>query len=125
MGFPPEHRAAAFWEFIRRYMEEGPEHLPEPNLGAWRPLDLKGLYLDNTPSPVVRLKTKWLRPLDITVLFPLRIIWFLIPYPTELIYYFVERRVKVNPFPPKMEESCRREKTIKVWYPKQSTEEVS
>jgi hypothetical protein len=34
MGFTPEHRAAAFWEYIRRYMEDGPDGLPEPDLGA-------------------------------------------------------------------------------------------
>lgn len=82
---------------------------------------MKGLYLDNTPFPIIKLKTKWLWPLDVTVLFPLRITWFLISYPTELIYYFVKRRVKINPFPPEMEESCRCEEAVKVWYPKQST----
>ncbi len=121
MGFTPEYRAAAFWEFIRRYMEQGPDDLPEPDLGAWRPLDLKGLYLDNSPLPLIKLKTKWLWPLDIGVLFPLRVIWFSISYPTELIYYFVEKHVKVNPFPPEMEAACTCDETVKVWYPKQRT----
>jgi hypothetical protein len=125
MGFTPEHRAAAFWEYIRRYMEKGPDELPEPDLGAWRPLDLKGLYLDNMPFPVFKSQNKCLWPLEITLLFPLRFIWFSISYPTELIYYFVEKHVKVNPFPPEMEEACRCDQAVKVWYPKQATEEAA
>jgi hypothetical protein len=125
MGFPPEHRAAAFWEFIRCFMEQGPDDLPTPDLGAWRPLDFEGLYLDNKPFPIVKLKTKWLWPLDITLLFPLRVIWFSIAYPTEVIYYFVEKHVKTNPFPLEMEAACRCDETEKVWYPKQTTEEAA
>lgn len=124
VGFTPEHRAAAFWEYIRRFMEDGPEDLPEPDLGAWTPLDLKGPYLDNTPFPILKLKTKWLWPLDVSLLFPLRLVWFCISYPTELIYYVVEKNIKVNPFPPEMEEACQCDETVKVWYPKQATEKT-
>jgi len=107
ISLPTDQQAPAFWEYIRRYMEEGPKGLPEPNLGVWKPLDLNGLYLQNTPFPIFKSKAKWVWPFEILFFFPLRFIWFSISYPTELIYYVVEKHVKTKPFPPDMEAPCR------------------
>jgi len=107
ISLPTDQQAPAFWEYIRRFMEEGPKGLPEPNLGVWKPLDLKGLYLQNTPFPIFKSKAKWVWPFEVVLFFPLRFIWFSISYPTELIYYLVEKRVKTKPFPPDMEEACQ------------------
>jgi hypothetical protein len=122
---PVEERGPAFWEFVRRYMEEGPEELPEPNLDIWKPLEFKELIKAHSPFPVLRNPNKWMWPVDILINLPIHLVWFPIAYPTEVIYYFVEKHVKTNLFPPEMEEACRCDQAVKVWYPKQATEEAA
>jgi hypothetical protein len=99
-------------------MEEGPEHLPAPDWGIYAPVPFKELIHEHNPFPIFKSKRKWLWPLEVVLFFPIRCIWFSISYPTEVIYYFMEKRVKTNPFPPDMEEACRCDAHNKVWYPK-------
>jgi hypothetical protein len=120
-----DQEAAAFWEYIRRYMEEGPEKLPAPDWGIYAPLEFKELVHAHNPLPVLKSKRKWLWPFEVILFFPVRCIWFSIAYPTEVIYYFVEKHVQTNPFPPEMEEACNRDESVKVWYPKQRTEKAA
>jgi hypothetical protein len=44
-------KAAAAWEYIRRYMEEGPEKLPEPDLDTNKALALDEIIPMITPFP--------------------------------------------------------------------------
>jgi hypothetical protein len=120
-----DQEAAAFWEYIRRYMEEGPEKLPAPDWGIYAPLEFKELVQAHNPLPVLKSKRKWLWPFEVILFFPVRCIWFSIAYPTEVIYYFVEKHVQTNPFPPEMEEACNRDESVKVWYPKQHAEKAA
>ena len=64
-------------------------------------------------------------PIDVFINLPIHLAWFPIAYPTEVIYYFVEKHIKTNAFPPDMEEACRCAEDIKVWHPNQSTEKAS
>jgi hypothetical protein len=50
---PVEEQGPAFWEFLRRYMEEGPEGLPEPNLDIWKPLEFGELIKAHSPFLLV------------------------------------------------------------------------
>ena len=102
-----DQQAPAFWEYIRRYMEEGPEHLPAPNWDIYGPLEFNELPQAHTPFPILKSKREWLWPLEVTLFFPVRSVWFLISYPTEVLYYFLEKRVKTKPFPPDMEAACQ------------------
>ncbi|MBT0964242.1 DUF6708 domain-containing protein [Denitromonas iodatirespirans] len=102
-----EQQAATFWEYIRRYMEEGPEAVPAPDLDIWRPAEKGELLKLHWPFPILRSKNELFWPFDIAVFFPIRVVWFLISYPTEVLYYHLAKRIKVDPFPPEMEEPCK------------------
>jgi len=110
IGLTVDEEAAAFWEYIRRYMEEGPERLPEPDWGMYAPLAFNELPQAHNPFPLLKSKHEWLWPIEIVLFFPIRCVWFLISYPTEVLYYFLEKHVKTKPFPPDMEAPCRCEK---------------
>lgn len=107
-----DQKAAAFWEYIRRYMEEGPQAVPAPDLDIWRPAEKGELLKLHWSFPILRSKNELFWPFDIAVFFPIRIIWFLISYPTEVLYYHLAKRIKVDPFPPEMEEPCRCDREI-------------
>lgn len=106
-GLTVDEKAAAFWEYIRRYMEEGPQSVPAPDLSIWKPVAYEDLLKLHSPLPIIKTRRKWLWPVCVFVLFPLRIVWFLISFPTEFLYYHLEKRIKVDPFPPEMEEAGR------------------
>lgn len=103
--------AAAFWEYIRRYMEEGPKKLPEPVI-LEPDLDLPGLLRDNNPLPVSRNDTKLVIVIAL-ILLPFRLAFFVINYPTDVVYYFLNKRIKRNPYPPELKEPCRCNKASK------------
>ncbi len=107
IGLTVDEKAAAFWEYIRQYMEDGPDNLPSPDLEIWHPVEREDLLKLHWPFPIIRNKNPWFWPIHIFIFFPLRIIWFLITYPTEVLYYHLTKRIKVDPFPPEMEEPCR------------------
>jgi hypothetical protein len=111
LGLTDEEQAATFWEYIRRYMEEGPQSVPAPDLDVWNPAQKSELLKLHWPFPVLRSTSWWWWPLDLLLWFPLRVIWFLITYPTEVLYYHLAKRMAVNPFPEEMEASCRNEAT--------------
>jgi hypothetical protein len=118
-----EQQAEAFWEFIRRYMEEGAENLPMPDetheFKDDAMQELREMYkLFPIWEPGVSLLTKIA---GIVIVLPISAIWSAISYPTEVLYYHLEKHVKVNPFPPEMEAACPCDETVKVWYPKQHT----
>jgi hypothetical protein len=122
-----EQQAAAFWEYIRRYMEEGAEHLPMPD-GSHEFGDnaLKELREQYKLFPLWKGEVSLLTKLfNIVLLLPLGMVWGAITYPTEVIYYFLEKHVQTNPFPPEMEEACNCDESVKVWYPKQRTEKAA
>jgi hypothetical protein len=122
-----EQQAAAFWEYIQRYMEEGPEHLPMPDRShTFGDNALQELRQQYMPFPLWKGEISLLsKLLNIVLILPFGIVWAAITYPTEVLYYFVEKRVKTNPFPAEMEEACRCDEGVKVWYPKQSTKKAA
>ena len=109
LGLTDEEQAATFWEYIRRYMEEGPQSVPAPDLDMWNPVQKSELLKLHWPFPVLRSTSWWWWPLDLLLWFPLRVVWFLITYPTEVLYYHLAKRMAVNPFPEEMEAPCRNE----------------
>jgi hypothetical protein len=111
LGLTDEEQAATFWEYIRRYMEEGPQSVPAPDLDVWNPAEKSELLNLHWPFPVLRSTSWWWWPLDLLLWFPLRVVWFLITYPTEVLYYHLAKRMAVNPFPEEMEAPCRNEAT--------------
>jgi hypothetical protein len=111
LGLTDEEQAATFWEYIRRYMEEGPQSVPAPDLDVWNPAEKSELLKLHWPLPVLRSTSWWWWPLDLLLWFPLRVVWFLITYPTEVLYYHLAKRMAVNPFPEEMEAPCRNEAT--------------
>lgn len=109
LGLSDEEQAATFWEYIRRYMEEGPQSVPAPDLDVWNPAEKSELLKLHWPFPVLRSTFWWWWPLDLLLWFPLRVVWFLITYPTEVLYYHLAKRMAVSPFPEEMEVPCRNE----------------
>jgi hypothetical protein len=118
-----EQQAAAFWEYIRRYMEEGAEHLPMPDSShEFGDNALKELREQYKLFPLWKGEVSLLTKLfNVVIILPFAIVWVAITYPTEVIYYFLEKHVKTNPFPPEMEAACRCDEAVKVWYPKQNS----
>jgi hypothetical protein len=106
LGLTDEEQAATFWEYIRRYMEEGLQSVPAPDLDVWNPAEKSELLKLHWPLPVLRSTSWWWWPLDLLLWFPLRVVWFLITYPTEVLYYHLAKRMAVNPFPEEMEAPC-------------------
>ncbi len=96
--------SARLWEYIRLYMEEGPEALPlrinqlEMNLSEW--------YHFHSPFPLFRRRTFFGILLE-PVAFPIRLYLFLVNLPTDILYQLITRRIKMIPFPPEMVEPCR------------------
>jgi len=102
----PEHQAAALWEYIRTYMEEGPDNLPSPVLPE-QDLEWDEILPVNNPLPIVRTKRPWVIPFEFGLFFPFRLTLFLITYPTDILYYFLAKHIKTKPFPPELERPCR------------------
>lgn len=102
----PDEMAAAFWEYIRRYMEDGPESVPAPDMDMWKPVEKKDLLKLHWPFPIINNPKWWIWPIEIA-LFPVRVVSYFISLPTEFLYYHLEKRMKVDPFPPEMEEAGR------------------
>ncbi len=102
----PEGEAAALWEYIRLYMEEGPDNLPSPVLPE-QDLAWNEIWPANNPFPIVRTKRTWVIPFEFVLFFPFRLTVSLITYPTDILYYFLAQHVKTKPFPPELEEPCR------------------
>ncbi|MEJ2694384.1 MAG: hypothetical protein P8166_15460 [Candidatus Thiodiazotropha sp.] len=124
-GLRIEEEAAAAWEYIRRYMEEGPDELPEPELGIERALTFDELLTVNSPFPIIKTENKLMWPFHIALFFPTRLIFFLITYPTEVLYYLLDKKVKMNPFPAEMDEPCQCENEKVIWHPKMRLERRS
>jgi hypothetical protein len=122
-GLGYDEQAAAFWEYIRRYMEEGAEHLPMPDSShEFGDNALKELREQYKLFPLWKGEVSLLTKLfNVVIILPFAIVWVAISYPTEVIYYFLEKHVKTNPFPPEMEAACRCDEAVKVWYPKQNS----
>jgi Family of unknown function (DUF6708) len=72
LGLTVEEETVAFWEYIRRYMEEGPENLPAPDLDMWKPVPYEELYKTFWPFPIHTLSGWWWWPLEIA-LYPIRV----------------------------------------------------
>ncbi len=120
-----EEEAAAAWEYIRCYMEDGPDKLPDPDLGINKALAFDELLSENTPFPILKTDNKLMWPLHVALFFPIRCIWFLITYPTEVLYYLLDKKVKMNPFPAEMDEPCQCENEKVIWHPKMRLERRS
>lgn len=103
LTMPEREAAASLWEYIRLYMEEGPEVLPEPQVPP-RYDSLAEMRRDLTPFPLPsNARRSWLA--DLLLFFPFRLLWFAITYPTEIIYRFIADRIKVVPLLPEMEKA--------------------
>jgi hypothetical protein len=76
----------------------------------------------HSPFPILKNKEdpSWL--IDIFINLPLQLLWFPIAYPTEVIYYFLDKHVEMKPFPLEMDEPCRCENEVVIWEPKQHLE---
>jgi hypothetical protein len=121
-GHTIDEQAEATWEYIRHYMEEGPEQLPEPDLRTYKPLAFKDLIKVHSPFPIIKNKEDPAWFIDIFINFPFYLLWFPIAYPTEVIYYFLDKHVHMKPFPPEMDEPCRCENEVVIWEPSQHLE---
>jgi hypothetical protein len=119
-----EQQAAVFWEYIRRYMEEGPEHLPMPDTShEFGDNPLQELRQQYRLFPLWKGEISLLSKIfNIVLIFPFSIVWVAITYPTEILYYYLQNHIKTNPFPPEMEEACRCNEAEKIWYPKHPAE---
>jgi hypothetical protein len=126
IGLTSDQKATVFWEYIRRYMEDGLEHLPEPNVShGFKQADLSELRKQYTLLPLWQPGASILTKSFNIALLPFYLTWDTITYPTEILYYFLEKHVKTNPFPPEMEEACQCTENVKVWYPKQPSEKAA
>jgi hypothetical protein len=124
IGLTSNQKAAVFWEYIRRYMEDGVEQLPTPNVSdAFKYADLSELRRQYKLFPLwyadASISTKFFN----LVLLPFYLAWDAISYPTEILYYYLEKYVKTNPFPPEMDEPCRCEDEVVIWHPKMRLEQ--
>jgi hypothetical protein len=122
-----EQRAKAFWEFIRRFMEDGAENLPTPDQShEFKDDAMKEIWEMYKLFPLWEKNVSFLtKVFGIFLVLPISAIWSAISYPTEILYYYLEKHIKTNPFPPEMESACRCDEAIKVWYPKQATDEAA
>jgi hypothetical protein len=122
-----EQRAEAFWEYIRHYMEEGLENLPTPDeTHEFKDDAMKELREMYKLFPLWEKDVSFLTKIvGLLIVLPISAIWSAISYPTEVLYYHLEKHVKTNPFPPEMEEACSCDKSAKVWYPRQNNKEAA
>ena len=107
-GTPLDQKPLIFWEYIRRYMEEGPDSLPEPEFKKTDALaDLVQIRDEYRLLPIwpenASGATKILNVLQL----PFILLWDAVSYPTEIIFYYLTRNIRTDPFPPEMEEPCR------------------
>lgn len=106
LTLPEQTAAASLWEYIRLYMEEGPEILPKPKIQR-RYDALAQMRRDLNPFPI-RSNPHRLWLTELLILFPVRVLWFSVTYPTEIIYRSIADRLKlVTPLLPEMEEAGR------------------
>jgi hypothetical protein len=92
-----EETARTTWEHIRRHMEKDTESLSLPDLGIFNPVPLSKLLQAHNPLPLIRNINKWFWHLDVALLFPLRLVWLLISYPADLLYYAFIWMIKIKP----------------------------
>lgn len=71
------------WEFIRRYMEEGPNNLPKPHLSTHLPMPLHGL--SGHISPMIYMAKNSGSITILLMLIPV----FLILLPVYIVGYFI------------------------------------
>lgn len=97
--------AGPLWEYIRFFMEEGPEKLP-PAIPAVEPYQSLHAIREAHDPMAVRAKQWWLWPLEIAFVTPFRVLLWIVKKPTEITYYHLSRRIKMKPFPPEMVAAC-------------------
>jgi len=76
----------------------------------------------HSPFPIIKNKEDPAWFIDIFINLPLALLWFPIAYPTEILYYYLDKHIKMKPFPPEMDEPCRCENEVVIWEPKQHLE---
>jgi hypothetical protein len=118
-GLGYDEQAAAFWEYIRRFMEEGPEKLPLPKL--------RKMEVAMSPSQLWRQYfhiTLWKKDASLfnkllnIAFMPIIAVWYAITFPTEVLYSFLDKHIDMKPFPSDMDEPCRYENEVVIWEPK-------
>lgn len=105
LDIPLTERPAAFWEYLRRYMEEGPAGLPAPTSTIRQGVSLREAFWEHFFWPPFKWPWRWTRPLEL-VLLPLRVVWFVLWFPTDVLYYHLARRLQVKPFPPELADAA-------------------
>jgi hypothetical protein len=118
-GLHYDEQAAAFWEYIRRFMEEGPENLPLPKLRkmevAMNPSQLWRQYFHIT---LWKKDASLFNKLLNIAFMPIMAVWYAITFPTEVLYYFLDKHIDMKPFPSDMDEPCCCENEVVIWEPK-------
>lgn len=100
--------AAAFWEYIRVYMEEGPKKLPKTDVDERDSdvrNDMRGILRDYHPFSLFKSDT-FMQKARGLLLFLLALPLFALFIPTDFFYFRLFKRIKVNPFPPELADPC-------------------
>jgi len=99
--------AARLWEYIRLYMEEGPEVLPEPvKPGPGPELNWRDWARYHSPFTMFN-RMSLLGIVSAPLVFPVKCLMFLSNYPTDVIYSSVARGISMRPWPVELEQPCR------------------
>lgn len=99
-------KAARLWEYIRVYMEEGPEALPEPDKEPERDWGWRQWVQHHSPFPLFPRKSVWSAILQ-PMAFPLRVLLFFLNTPTDVIYSWIARSAGAVPYPRALADACR------------------
>lgn len=110
-GATDYERAAQLWEYIRVYMEEGPEALPSPEKEPRRGWGWGRWIKHHSPFPMFPSRSFW-RLIIEPVAFPARVLLFFVNAPTDIIYSWIERSAASVPYPDELEKACRCTETV-------------
>ncbi len=99
---PAHLESLAIWEYIRVFMEYGPDHLPDPDpdspLVSLETL-VATLHKEISPFPIAG-NGNWFWQIMATLFFPVRVVLFIVSYPTDFIYYYFHKKfIKSFVFP--------------------------
>ncbi len=94
---PAHLESLAIWEYIRVFMEHGPDYLPDPNPRTPY-LSLEEIKSGKklNPFPIAGDDNLFWQIMT-TLFFPVRVIFFIITYPTDFIYYYFHKKF-IKPF---------------------------
>jgi hypothetical protein len=102
-----EQRVEAFSEIIRHFMEDGAERLPTLDQShEFKDDAMKEIWEMYKLFPLWEKNVSFLtKMLGILPMLPISAIGSAISYPTEILYYHLEKHIKTNLFPTRNESS--------------------